>query len=119
MLAAAEAAAAVNPVLIPARRAVAYLCERWADEAAAAAVGDRHLTARALATAALANTPQGVGPAFNDLSVTRRVIALRRDPPPPRRLAATGIVLLCGAIVAADLHATHDFVELARRLIPS
>lgn len=49
-------AAAVNPLLIPVREAVAYLVERWADEEAADIVGDRGLTARAVARAALAST---------------------------------------------------------------
>ncbi|MDP9795860.1 hypothetical protein J2S43_004372 [Catenuloplanes nepalensis] len=50
----ASTAAALNPILVPARDAVSYLVERWADEDAATEVGDRHLTARSVAKAALA-----------------------------------------------------------------
>jgi Zn-dependent protease with chaperone function len=59
LVTAAAVAAALNPLLIPAREAVAYLVERWADEDAAAAVGDRHLTAQAVARAALATVRPG------------------------------------------------------------
>jgi beta-lactamase regulating signal transducer with metallopeptidase domain len=51
---AARLAAAANPLLRPVSAAVAYSVERWADEHAAAATGDRPLTARAVARAALA-----------------------------------------------------------------
>ncbi len=47
-------AAAANPLLRPVARATAYTVERWADEQAAAVTGDRELTARAIARAALA-----------------------------------------------------------------
>jgi hypothetical protein len=50
----ARLAAAANPLLRPAATAVGYTVERWADESAAAATGDRALTARAIARAALA-----------------------------------------------------------------
>src|SRR5262249_14982920 len=39
-------AAAVNPLLIPAARAVEYALERWADEHAAAVTGNRRLVAQ-------------------------------------------------------------------------
>ena len=51
---AARLAAAANPVLRPVADAVGYTVERWADERAAAAAGDRRLAARAIARAALA-----------------------------------------------------------------
>jgi len=51
--AAADLAAAVNPLLGPTARAVSHAVERWADESAAAALADRRLVARALARAAL------------------------------------------------------------------
>ncbi|MET0422514.1 MAG: M48 family metalloprotease, partial [Actinoplanes sp.] len=58
LAAATAAAAALNPLLIPAREAVAFLVEREADEDAAAGVGDRGLAAQAVARAALATTAQ-------------------------------------------------------------
>ncbi|MFC3349190.1 M48 family metalloprotease, partial [Streptomyces echinoruber] len=53
-LAAAELAAHCHPALRPVRAAIRLAAERAADEAAARAVGDRRLTARAIARAALA-----------------------------------------------------------------
>jgi Zn-dependent protease with chaperone function len=50
----ARLAAAANPLVRPLASAVEYSVERWADESAAAAVGDRQLVARAIASAALA-----------------------------------------------------------------
>lgn len=52
--AAARLAAAANPLVKPLATAVEYVVERWADEAAAAAVGDRRMVAQAIARAALA-----------------------------------------------------------------
>jgi hypothetical protein len=53
---AARLAAAANPLLRPVAAQVGYTVERWADEHAAAATGDRPLTARAIARAALATS---------------------------------------------------------------
>ncbi len=52
----ARLAAAANPLLRPVAAQVGYTVERWADEEAAAATGDRSLTARAVARAAMATT---------------------------------------------------------------
>ncbi|MEW1722099.1 M56 family metallopeptidase [Streptomyces sp. NPDC093109] len=46
-------AARANPLLRPLRAAVAYTSERWADEEAARATGDRTVVARAIGKAAL------------------------------------------------------------------
>ncbi|MGW0413005.1 M48 family metalloprotease, partial [Streptomyces collinus] len=51
LVTAATLAAAADPLLTPVRAAVVFLVERWADEQAAAVVGDRRTTARALARA--------------------------------------------------------------------
>ena len=53
---AARLAAAANPLLRPVAGAVGYTVERWADERAATATGDRPLAARAIARAALASS---------------------------------------------------------------
>ena len=50
----ARLAAAANPLVKPLASAVEYAVERWADESAAAAVGDRQVVARAIAKAAVA-----------------------------------------------------------------
>ena len=63
---AARLAAAANPLLRPVAAEVGYTVERWADECAATATGDRPLTARAIARAALATSaapPDRAGPA--------------------------------------------------------
>lgn len=56
-LLAVRLAGCVNPLLLPLRSAVAFSAERWADEEAARAVGDRRLTARAVGKAALISRP--------------------------------------------------------------
>jgi hypothetical protein len=63
---AARLASAANPLLRPVAAEVGYTVERWADERAAATTGDRPLTARAIARAAMATTaapPGRTGPA--------------------------------------------------------
>lgn len=133
-VAVAQFAAAANPLLRPLAETVAFTVERWADETAAAACGDRRQVARAVGKAALAahrsparrrlpfgalglfglrgGTPAGPGP------VPRRVAALLA--PPPRRLsppldrsllpaavtlAAVGVSALSAFAAAHDLHA--------------
>ncbi|MGH3398700.1 MAG: M48 family metalloprotease, partial [Streptosporangiaceae bacterium] len=53
---AARLAAAANPLLLPLSRAVDYTTERWADERAAAATGDRRLVAVTIGQVALLAT---------------------------------------------------------------
>ncbi|WP_405072198.1 hypothetical protein OG558_22650 [Kribbella sp. NBC_01510] len=53
-IALSELAAAVNPLLAAVPSVVRTSVERWADEDAAVAVGDREITARAVAKAGLA-----------------------------------------------------------------
>ena len=55
-VAVADVAAAANPLLRPVARAVRRSVERWADEVAAAEVGDRRVAARSIARAALVRT---------------------------------------------------------------
>jgi hypothetical protein len=105
----ARLAAAANPLLRPLAAQVGYTVERWADERAAAATGDRPLTARAIARAALATSAAPPGPGARVAPLTalgivtapdhetyeagHRVIrpgrpGLRRAGPVPRRVAA-------------------------------
>jgi beta-lactamase regulating signal transducer with metallopeptidase domain len=105
---------AVNPFLAPVRRTVVFLVERWADERAAAVVGDRACTARALARAALTAGCQepshGLG--FTDRAVTRRIAALQTAPP-PRLWGLAATVLALGALTALGAaDATGDLVRL-------
>ncbi|MFF4756287.1 M48 family metalloprotease [Streptomyces sp. NPDC002514] len=107
-------AAAADPLLAPTLRAVVFLVERWADEQAAAAVGDRTATARALARAALtacrSRPRRALG--FTDRSVTRRVAALQTTPPPRLWSLALAVLALgaLSAVCAAD--ATDDLLAL-------
>jgi beta-lactamase regulating signal transducer with metallopeptidase domain len=102
-------ASAANPLLWPLRSALWYATERWADERAAVAVGDRGEAARAIGKAALARRPHpgtamGIG-TMRPGPVPRRVTALLR-PPPRRRLGLTGAavgLLLWSGFSANDL----------------
>ncbi|BAU86956.1 peptidase M48 ste24p [Streptomyces laurentii] len=114
-LLAVELAARANPFLRPLRTAVTYTAERWADEAAADAVGSRRTVARAIGRAALISAPApaatlpaasggGAGP------VPRRVAALLGPEPAAPGLAwpppstATGLAVwgaAAGATVSA------------------
>jgi Zn-dependent protease with chaperone function len=117
LLAATDLAAAVNPLLGPVRRAVAFLCERSADERAAAETGDRGLVASAVAAAALARSGRATAAgalAFDRLGVVGRVTALGVPAPGRPRLVMLAAVALGAAIVAADAHATGEFLQLLR-----
>ncbi|MBK3639236.1 M48 family metalloprotease [Streptomyces sp. MBT33] len=109
---AATLAAAANPLLLPVRGAVAYLVERWADEQAAGAVGDRRTTARALARAALVSHGADCALHFADRAVTRRIAALQTTPPRRLRPVAAAILTVgaLAALGAAD--ATGDLLSL-------
>lgn len=123
----AELSAAANPLLRPLARAVGSAVERWADEAAAQAVGDRSVVARAVARASLAAQRTGAGPvAGGGIRMALRMpdaIALVRTramlaPAPRPRGALTVAVLalvLTSAIGAIDTgsHTEHLF-EMAR-----
>jgi len=115
-----DAAAALNPLLRPAREAVAFLLERCADEAAATAVGSRALAARSLARAAFATTTaaRAEALAFQQFAVTARVAALQAVPPPSRRLIAAGVVLVGVMTTLAAGDATVAFVAFVERLFP-
>ncbi|WP_405670423.1 M56 family metallopeptidase [Streptomyces sp. NBC_01530] len=126
-LAAAELAAALHPALRGLRAPVSYALERWADESAARAIGDRALAARAVGRAALAAHATGSVPRPR-LSLTatagpvpRRVTALLSTPAPRSRLlprALTCLLLCCVALSAtATLEAATDLhtgIEIAQ-----
>jgi Zn-dependent protease with chaperone function len=124
-LLAAELAAHCHPGLRRVRDAVRLAAERAADEAAATATGDRHLTARAIARAALAShASSSTRPDFASAATTgpvpQRVAALI-SPPARRPRTATWIALLLAACTAASASAAatgvigfHHEVEIAQ-----
>ncbi|MFH9942440.1 M56 family metallopeptidase [Streptomyces murinus] len=114
LVTAATLAAAADPLLCPVRSTVVYLVERWADERAAAAVGDRRTTAHALARAALTAQRGGAVCAlhFADRAVTRRIAALQAAPQSSLGSAALAVLALSTLppLLAAD--ATGDLFRL-------
>lgn len=123
--AATEVCAAVNPVLIPVREAVAFLVERSADEHAAAVTGSRELVARALTKAALASGAADRGRVwsaalpFAGCGVSARVAALRSDPPRPEPLVPSSVLALGVATTIAAVQATIAFYQLIYWLWPN
>jgi Zn-dependent protease with chaperone function len=122
----AEVAAAANPLLRPLAAAVHAGVERWADEAAATDVGDRHLVARALARAGLAQaaatrpspSPAGALRGVDD-GVVARARALLTDPPQPRRVltgALLALILATAGAAALTAHNTEHRFEHAQAL---
>jgi Zn-dependent protease with chaperone function len=124
-----DIAAAANPLLRPIARAVRRAVERWADEVAAAEVGDRRLAARSVANAALVRarfrgagllssiTPGALG--LDDGDVPARVRALLA-PPSGRQvrlraaiLCASALCWLAGVVVTVW---THAVLELSQSL---
>lgn len=98
-------AAAANPFLIWLRAAAAHACERWADEEAAAEVGERRLVAAAVAQAALMTKRRpGVAPmqlAAAAHAVPQRVAALLDHEPESRpELLVIAAALLIAGVVA-------------------
>jgi Zn-dependent protease with chaperone function len=114
VVATAAAAAALNPLLAGVRDTVAYLVERQADEDAAAAVDDRHLTAQAVARAALATLTPAGGLGIHGGAAVDRVRALGEPRPLPRRRRLIGPLLVGAGCLLAIGVATAEFVELAR-----
>lgn len=92
-----------------------FALERWADEEAADAVGDRELVAHTIARVALLRSAPSPGalPAFADSGVVERVQALLDSPPDrnsvtgPITLLSTG--LTTGALAVAALQLDHAF----------
>jgi Zn-dependent protease with chaperone function len=122
---AADLAAAINPLLRPTARVIAHAVERWADEEAANAVGDRRLVARTLARAALLqHQPASDGAvAATGGNVVNRVRALLAPAPTrhPSALAVLLALLLTTALTAAAVQHTGEslFEHAATRTHPA
>jgi Zn-dependent protease with chaperone function len=112
-------AIAANPLLTPLSGAITYATERWADERAAAEVGDRRGAARALARVALltGRSPQRQPQlAAGQHAVSARVSALLGDAPEPQPILTLAVILLLtsGLLAAAVLEKQIEHVfELA------
>jgi Zn-dependent protease with chaperone function len=115
------AAGACHPALRLLCGPLSYALERWADESAAAAVGDRRLAARAIGRAALATTrPSVAALSATTGPVPRRVAALLAPVPThpraPRVIAA--LLVSCLALSAAcaldAAHELHGSIEVAQ-----
>jgi Zn-dependent protease with chaperone function len=110
---------AVNPLLFGLRRAAEQAVERWADEEAAAEVGDRRVVASALAAAALFLGPRpSAALAAATSAVPARVAALLASPPQRRSVPMVLMLLLLlggvGSVLIAGKEVEHLF-EFAMR----
>lgn len=124
--AATECAAALNPLLRPAAAAVRFATERWADEDAAKAVGDRAAVARAVARVGLrrhdARAVRGwraVALHAADSPVVARVRALLAPPPRQRPFALLGLTALLALTVAASVETQRDAEHLFEQSRPA
>ncbi|MGH9156987.1 MAG: M56 family metallopeptidase [Acidimicrobiales bacterium] len=116
-------AAAAVPFLRPLATELRFATERWADEDAAAAVGDRRVVARAIARAALAaNAAVTAGAlSLSQHGVKARVDALLAEPPSSTTMEATlaaglGGLVLAVASSAVQLHHLLAFAAHVCRL---
>ncbi|WP_030935576.1 M56 family metallopeptidase [Streptomyces sp. NRRL S-646] len=113
--------AAVSPLLRPLADTGGFILERWADEEAAAQVGDRRTVARSVGRAALASAAHpprtGMQIAAGG-AVPQRVRALLAPPPPRRALPFLGGALLpavCCTSLANAASDSEDMIESAQR----
>jgi Zn-dependent protease with chaperone function len=108
---ATDLAAATNPLLRPTTRAVRRTVERWADEEAARAVGDRALLARTIARVALLiKSSEGEQvPAMSATGgdVPDRVRALLTSPPRRRLLPVLGMAVMLALTLSAGIRVDH------------
>ncbi|GAA3188177.1 MULTISPECIES: M56 family metallopeptidase [Streptomyces] len=132
-LLAVRLAGCLNPLLLPLRSAAAYATERWADEEAADAVGDRRVTAVAVGKAALVGRAGAPHPELAHFAaaetgpVPRRVAALLAPVPPtgswPPALTPTGLAALVAAAgtatsALASLNSTIALVLILKAATP-
>lgn len=111
-------AAAVMPPLRGLAKRVTYSIERWADEAAAAACGDRQLVARTLGKVALHSTRPTVA-GIAGLGVASRIGALLV--PPLRNPPRSQVVLLWSSLLMAVVfgaYQIHHLEQLMTALCP-
>ncbi|MGI5459943.1 M56 family metallopeptidase [Streptomyces sp. CA-249302] len=111
--------AAVTPLLRPVADTGGFILERWADEEAAACVGDRRVVARSVGRAALASVAPVPGRlAATGGAVPQRVRALLAPPPRRRALPFVGgalLLVLCCTSLANAASDSEDMIESAQR----
>jgi Zn-dependent protease with chaperone function len=120
-LLAADLAAAVNPLLRSTARRLRHTTERWADEDAAAAVGDRRLVAHAVAHAALSahtrreavTAPAAGGDVPARVRALLRPAARRTWPNIAAAVACLALVAVTGATSLGLEHAGEKLFEKA------
>lgn len=125
-----QLAASANPLLRPLAITVSFTIERWADENAATAIGDRERVARTVGKAALATRGTKArtwGPLLGFLGVAGAAGIIQRllptgPGPVPRRVAALlapaprghawSLAALAGLVLASGLCATEAALDL-------
>jgi hypothetical protein len=97
---------------------VGFSIERWADEAAACACGDRELVAVTLGKVALHSNPATVA-GFAGLGVAARMGALLAPPvPSPRRSHLVAMWVALAVTAAFSLYQLHHIERLVAALCP-
>lgn len=106
-------AAALVPILTRLARQVRFATEREADEAAAAAVGDRRVVARAIASAAVGARIGGPAMALSGDGVAERLDELLSTPRPSwlPAMAVTAGVTAAFVVVSSSTLQLHHLVE--------
>lgn len=110
----ADVAASAVPMLRPLRERVRFATERWADEDAAVAVGDRRLVARAICRAALVQHESGHALALAELGVPARVDAmLDAGSVSPRHVTAISALAALTAVALSSTWQLHHLAAFA------
>lgn len=110
----AELSAAALPPVRPLARWARFSVERWADETAAAACGNRRLVAETVGKVALFGRPSPGMLGFAGSGVSNRVIALLQPPAPAPR--AAGRIALGLAIAGTALASAYQIHHLGALL---
>ena len=121
----AEGAAALDPLQARLPGAVRFATERWADESAAAELGDRSAVARALARSGLrAQRPvpapwAAVALGSGGSRVVQRVEALLAPAPRQRPVVLVAALLVVAFGPATAVHAQADTEEVVEHAVPA
>ena len=115
----ARLATSTIPMLRPLTSRLQFSLERWADEAAVKACGDRHFVARTLGKVALRGAVPVGALSFTGLGVPARVAALLTPPAPmPRSSLLSGLWLAIAGTAVLAAFQIHHLVSLVTALCP-